>query len=384
MQSPIHEVRGLARRLAAAGSAALLSACPLISLSPGLAAQSPTSTPSVVPASEPQNGPLNTSGGAAAIPAAQAGAAPALEWRPLNRLELAVNDDAFTYARIRAGRSNAQVSEVQLQQEVERMASDVLMAQAGHDLGFSGEIVQSMVQGELARRQEVAGSAAQLADELAERRWTSTSYVEDAKSYIHRTLFVRSVTGRDAGPAGRPYVDRFVRPGRLWLEHQLTKEQPVWITFSAMQFHLSRYGSLEEARDAALAMVERLEAGEDFAQLAEQYELCEPKSGGKQKPVRLEKLAAELPEFFAFARDAKVGDLSAPLEWGRGGSVDSLIVLRLADKSGGGAGPFENALLQQALREQVQSQLDDFHVDQAMGRLFRSAYIDPKPTPRAK
>ncbi len=300
-------------------------------------------------------------------------------WSTLNRLELAVNDDAFTRARLRAGRPGNQASPEQMKQELERLTGDMLMAQAGQDLGFEPDMIQAMVQGELDRRQEVAGTAARLSDELATKRWTSTSYVEDAKSYIYRTLFVRSVTGRDAGPLGRAYVDRYVRPGRLWLETQIAKERPIFVTLRAMQFHLGRYDSKEDAADAANAMLVRLRAGEDFGRLAEEYELCEPGTGGLQKRVRLEELATKIPTFHAFASSAKNGDLSAPLEWGVDGRLNALIVLQMVEKTGGAPGPFEDPRLQQDLRERIQERLDDFHVVEAMERLFRSAHIDPKP-----
>jgi hypothetical protein len=301
-------------------------------------------------------------------------------WQPLNRLELAVNDDALTTARILAGRSRGTNAEERLREEVQRLTGDLLMKQAGRDLGFSDEMVQAILKEELERREARAGTTAQLADQLEQENWTAERYVESAQSYIYRSLFVRSVTGQDAGPLGRPYVDRYVRPGRLWVEYSTAPEPPVVVTLRALQFQLARFGDEERARAQAEAALERLDAGEDFAQLAESQRLCEPGTGGILKPIGLEELRKNFPDFAVFGAQASAGDLSEILEWRRDGELLALVVLKLEAKEGGKSGRFEDPLLQRSLRESVQRQLDEVRIDRALDERYRLAYVFPSRT----
>jgi hypothetical protein len=325
-----------------------------------------------------------------ALPAAPQDPAEEQEWLPLNRVDLIVNEECVTTEDIR-GKVRQRVRRLgldmstpeeraQLIQEVTTdEISNYLKVGAGRDRGFEPEMIQRIVQGEHRSQKERAQSAASLADYWRADGIDSGQYFTNLEESVLALLWTRSVVGLFPGPGGRPYVDRFVRPGRLKYEFERQKSNlalPTLITLQQAQSRPREQGELDNCRTVAEEFHRRIQAGEDFGDVAVELRLAPEDTKGVEGPYELDLLLQiqGLDEFFP---TAEIDDVSGVLPMRESGTLKGFRVVKLVTREEQRAASFVDAEFQRVLTESVQKSLDQGREDVALGELLRAAYVWP-------
>jgi parvulin-like peptidyl-prolyl isomerase len=265
-----------------------------------LALAQSTDTPPVPPAAtqqEPQPGPVQGPAGAPEL---------------LNRIYLVVNEEAVSdadlYRKLReAGRSVTNEEErVRAYQESHAdIVKAKLMSQAGRDLGFDPARVKALVDDDLEGFIEDAGSVSGFGSVLKQSNLDAETFREQRQDFYYRELWQRSVDGRDPGVSGRPYVDRFISPSRLYYQFRrqpIEQLFPARIQVQAIYVSAAQAGSGRRAQELAAALRERALGGEDFGELAKTYSAGggTARQGGllPMTEVEASSAASEPAEFF--------------------------------------------------------------------------------------
>jgi hypothetical protein len=104
---------------------------------------------------------------------------------------------------------------------------------------------------------------------------------------------------------------------------------------------------LELAKELAYKLLERIEAGEDFGELAKQYSHGHMRElGGLWKPVQPQSLAAPYDVLAAEAQKTEAGQIAGPIE-----TSGHVFIMKLEEKQIEGYEPFEN--VQQKVEEKI-------------------------------
>ena len=307
------------------------------------------------------------------------------EFIPLNRVQVIINEECVTLGDVQSkvGRMGRDVT---TQEELATLFQRVvfeeirfrLKAQAGKDLGFDRDMVDRFVKDQIEGRKERAKSAARMAEFLSGT--DSAAYYASTEEYVLAELWTRSVRGQFPGPGGRPYVDRWVRPGilkyeseqrtgRLQLSEQLLLQQLV--------ADPRRTGSSVSARELAVDLREEILAGGDFGRIAEDNECAELGTGGVAKPVPRQRLML-IPELSDFLATAEIGDVSEVLPYrDENGIVRGWRVIKLLDVQRIEAPSFLDLEYQEFLTEERRKGLDQYREDLALTGLLEAAYVWP-------
>jgi hypothetical protein len=189
------------------------------------------------------------------------------------------------------------------------------------------------------------------------------------------------VTGRDAGPSGRPSRDRYVRPGQILHAYRKTRDdlgEPGRVVLQQLIVSTSSAGGEALARELAEELRARALSGEDFGVLAETYGNTEPGSRGITRPMSEQSLSERFPVLAEFLGGAAPGDISKVLPFERDGSVVGFIVVKLLERQEPEAVPFEAPERQQDLSEQILSERDRYWLASGLGELLQASYVWPK------
>jgi hypothetical protein len=347
----------------------------------------------VAAAFAPQDSAAAAPAPAPASPDASA-AARAAGWKRLDAIFLVVNEDALTFQDFyrQAKQLDESLSTPAEEQEVMRRTwvdavSRMLKVQAGKDLGFDPALVKRYVDDEMDRTVERVGSVSELGAELARIELNPERLREGKEEAVYSQLWEGSVDGRAAGPRGRPYVDSFVRPGKLKLEHARNAARAVralQVTLQHLVVSVEDAGGAAQARELAASLRERILAGEDFGLLAEQYgvESLRP-TQGLDEPKDLERLIASSTEdAAAFLRTAKVGDVSGLLPFRPGGELRAfrllkVVALEVGAKADEAPPDFASRAIQEDLRKAIETRERMRRRERALQRLLDAAYVWP-------
>ena len=304
----------------------------------------------------------------------------------LNRLDLVVNDQCLTRMDVMRDAFMGAPSGASPDELRERMAEvmnlrvqSLLKTQAGKDLGFEPSMVQQLVRDELERKEERMGGAAGMGDRVANSLLDSGSFYESTESDILQELWARSVDGRFPGPGGRPYVDRYVRPGRLKFEYERNKGRltlPATVTLQELAIDAQRIGDLGEARAYAEELLNRILAGEDFGEVAVQAGAADRDTKGVLQPLEETRLQG-IPFVDEFIATAEVGDVSDVLPIRLDGVLRGFRVLKLLAYERPEPPPFEDRDFQSDLTRNIQEAMDRGRAEAALARLFDAAYVWP-------
>jgi hypothetical protein len=303
----------------------------------------------------------------------------------LNSIQLIVNEQCITIGdlqRMAAQQGKPATSREEyvrmLEESADQLTRRKLMEQAGRDLGYDENMVRSLVRGELDRTKEAFGSVAALAQELDRASLDSAQLKDDTEDRIYRELWQGSVTGKFMGPGGRPYVDRFVRPGQILLEFErqgASLDLPAKIQLLEMIIAPSLGESPESARQKAELVRSRLVRGEDFYELNATFGI--PGRDPQLEPIEEEKLAV-VPEIKAFVDTASPGDTSEVVPILSTGKLAGFRILRFVGRQEGKAASFVDREFQTQLTEVVRSRRDRISQDRALLRLQEAAYVWPQ------
>jgi hypothetical protein len=176
-------------------------------------------------------------------------------------------------------------------------------------------------------------------------------------------------------------VDRYVRPGQVWLEYRWIRREndlSSQVQLQEMVIDPSRLdGTLESAFEQANRMREEVMAGSEFGDVAVENQAASPTTRGLTKPRRAADFAAQFPEVAEFLAKAELGDVSQVLPYRRNGEVIALLVVKLVDRQRTEETRFDDRRFQADLIERVREGRDDYHEEQATAQLFDSAYVWP-------
>jgi hypothetical protein len=319
-------------------------------------------------------------------PAPSEGRAPA-NGRPaatVDSVQLIVNEDCITIVDLQ--RTAAQKGKPattreeyarMLQESVEQLVRNFLKQQAGQVLGYDKAMIDAVVRDEMDRQRDRFGSVAALAEELDRSSFSSAQLKEDTENYIHRKFWELAVTGRQQGPGGRIYVDRYVRPGLLLLEFKnqgSRLDMPAKVQLEEMIIAPALGESPEQARQKAQLVRSRLAHGEDFYELNNAFGL--PGRDPELAPIEESKLAL-MPEAKVFVDHAAPGDFSEVISIVRGGQLAGFRILRFVGRQEGRAASFVDREFQDQIRAAVQERWDKWNEERALRGLLDAAYVWP-------
>lgn len=315
-------------------------------------------------------------------PAAEGAAA----WQDFDGVALIVNDQIVTFreldallrdARQGAPATTADETSALLAGVAENTITKQLQTQAGRELGIPTDAVAQTVERYLSdeRRDKTAQETESwLADEgagdLGQLRRQVTSE-------LYRTFWVQGETGRGVS-WGRPYRDRYVRPGQLheaYVVNEALLSDPNTYRLQFLVLPTAAWGDPETARAALQDFRTEIEGGADMGALVDEYGaalretrgitdwLTEP--GIKDESVR------------AFVEEAAEGALSPVLEFrAPSGAVEGFQLVRVVARiEGQGAPTFQDAQLQTRLEDLIQSRWDEARLTTASDRLWQTGYI---------
>jgi len=313
----------------------------------------------------------------------------------VDRVEVIVNDEILTYRQVMgtAARSipdGAQPTARQLAELRVKIGMDLiderLKVQGGIDMGFEEEAVMRIVADNTARRVGSAGGVVQMAEKLDAGAISLSEQESELRRKLYRFSWERAVTGVNVGVSGRPYRDRYVRPGKLQLHYELLEEgQPgaEAIQGSPAKYHLQELifripeGSTEgeTTRLRAEAVREELLNGLSFAD-AVRGSSTPQANDGLLPPLTAEQLSRNGgPEMAAFALSARVGEISRPIPIVRGRTIFGWRVMKLLDTDAPLLPIFESPKTQTLLLRQIQAEKDDYLRAEGLKGLNRGAYI---------
>ena len=306
-------------------------------------------------------------------------------FQPLNRVQVIINEECITAADVQAQvarMGQAISSEQELAQAFRAVTTREvvrrLKAQAGKDLGFEKDMINRFVKDQIEGQKEKYKSAAKLGEMLAGT--DSAEHYATTEDFILAALWTRSVVGRFPGPGGRPYVDRFVRPGLLVYESERREGLLQLVEKIVLQQLVAdprRIGSTASAKELAERLREEILAGEDFGRVAEDNECAAMGTGGVQTPYTREYLM-RIPELAEFLAHAEKGDVSEVLPYrDEEGVLRAWRVVKLLDIQREEAESFTDPVYQKQLTEGRQKELDLFREDVALSGLLEAAFVWP-------
>ena len=332
-----------------------------------------------------------------------AGEAPR-KWVPLNNVALIVNEECVTSMDIQrevyfvARRNQIPNDDLQGMKRVQvgvfsQLASSMLEQQAGQDLGFSPEQVERIADDQMEREKERAGSISLLAEDLARREKDSLTLRTETKSYIYGRLYRDAATGKGPSPGGRPSVDHYVRPGRLYFEHrnqQLLQVENRKVQFT--QLIVAEPEGLEPSRNLIEELRQRIVDGDDMGDLAERYGRANKGTRGQSDFLQVSRLKEP---FRSFLTHAEIGDLSEIHPFEHEGEVIGYIVIRVDDVQQPELPEFSDRRNQQAFEKKVGESLEQQLILEGLETLAEAAYVwppgaltggppQPPPTPQER
>jgi hypothetical protein len=303
----------------------------------------------------------------------------------LEGVQLIVNDEAITsndLVRLATMRGSDPSNQRDIKQLLEESANDLtrnlLMQQAGRDLGYDPNLIKAMVRDEKERKKVEIGSITALAEAFEQAHMDSADFNEAIEGHILRSLWEMSTKGVYPGAGGRHYVDRYVRPGQLGLEFKRLGSKldlPAKVVLQEMIIAPRADEDLQGARQRAMLVRARARRGEDFAALNAEFGV--PGFAVDLDPMEESKFA-NVPDVEAFIRSAAPGDVSELLPaTSASGKVGGFRIVRLVERIAGVAKSFEDRAFQEELRRAQIKKRDDFLVERALRRLMDAAYIWP-------
>ncbi|MBM3988630.1 MAG: hypothetical protein FJ294_11830 [Planctomycetes bacterium] len=314
---------------------------------------------------------------------------PATAPEVLNGVYLIVNEEVVTLAEFyrelrRRGKSvtNEEERRKLFQESHADFVRTRLMTQAGRDLGFDAARVDSLVDDDLEGFIEDAGSASAFGEQLKASDLDAETLRAQRRDFYFREFWLRSIDGRDPGVSGRPYVDRFVRPGRmlyLYRRQPIAQLFPSTIQLQAILVSAAQAGSAQKALDLAKALRERALGGEDFGALAETYSADgeSRRRKGLLPKSELARAREAFPDFAEFIDSAAAGAISEPSSLRVEGELVGFLLMRVAELERRDDVDFTDRDVQRLLRERDLRALGELRRDLEVNDLYRAAYIWP-------
>lgn len=312
----------------------------------------------------------------------------------VDRVEVIVNDEILTYRQVMATAARSipagatptprQLADLRTQVGHD-LIDERLAVQGGIDMGFEEEAVNRVVAGTTDRLVGSAGGVVQMADNLDGEGVSLSDQENELRRNLYRFSWERAITGANVGVAGRPFRDRYVRPGRLKLRYellgagQLGAEQ---ISGTSGRYHLQEISfpihgeeGGEPARLRAEIVHRNLEGGLEFAAAVQSSDQPGPNDGLLPPMTGAELARSGGPDVLGFALSAAKGEVSQPMPILRGGRLAGWRLMKLVDTEAPLLPIFELARTQNLLRRMMQTEADDYRREAGLKALNSGAYI---------
>ncbi len=315
-------------------------------------------------------------------------------WQLIDRIAVTVNEEARTEQFLMAGILRGQ-QPVTTPEEIDGRYQEVLtdevkemlVVQAGKDLGFDPAILERQVDYVLEQHRERLGIEG-VSRYLRGRGFSSAEYRDEARREVYATAWERYVIGQETGPNGRQSRDSFVRPGQIWFAYEQNRNAlsvPTTVQVQQLIVGAAAVGGGDAAERLATDLrTQIVEDGADFGELAEIYGQTEPGTKGVTRWLPVGDLCSRFPILCTgFLDDAEVGEISNVLPWRRDGVLIGYIVLKLLGRKEGREAPFTDPEQQVRLRGLIEEQRDRYRTDLGLSELLDASYVWPEEAFRA-
>lgn len=321
---------------------------------------------------------------------------PGPAWEPLDGLDSIVDDRAVTRGEIARiafdplrglPLSTAEDQQRALADARDEVIRSTLRVQAGRRMGLDPLAIDAEVDRWFARQTddlELSGQAAWYRD-LGLDRSAARADVADSFYRLHH---MRSIVGAAEGTFGRPYRDRFVRPGRLHGRYEANREllgEPTRVTLIDLPVLASQvagdldltkreverfYGEIDAAEDPAAKMRQLSATWAGLDDVREARGLLAPISvfPGRETIAHL-----------VWASEASEDSLSPLLPIVHPDTpevVEGYRLLYVVERvEGGPAPPFFDEKIQATLADEMLQELDDARLDWSSDDLREDAFV---------
>lgn len=319
---------------------------------------------------------------------------PARPWRPVDRIEMVVNQDIITASRLerdlnRFKREQKLTSDTEIRAAKTQILTDRvkerLRIQAGANLGVDEKLIDARVVDALERLRERENGTVGLAKFLDSKEISGPDVKRLLRDDIYEQVWQDGQTGKAPGPLGRVAADRYIRPGALRLLFDASIERPAdmkalggsvgRVQFQQVILDPETSGGLEATRALARALAARIEAGEDMAEIA-RANGAGPNADGVTD-VEEAGLRELFPEISAFTSTATPNQISSPIESVSRGKLLVRIV-RFIDREAAVVPDFADATVQETLRKAAERRLEVLRLESAYGPMLRASYVWPE------
>lgn len=329
-----------------------------------------------------------------ASPLARQAEVPARKDRPIERVEMIVNDDILTLRQFqrelkqlqaRGAISNeadfaAAASEVRM-----TLVHDLLAKQAGENMGFDPALVARQVDQWLERERERYDGVVGMSEFLQSQDLEAGEHRTQVEARLYGLFWEQAITGEGPSPSARVSVDSFVRPGLLRFEYNNVVSDPQQlaalggrpqsVTIQILIVDPETSGlDVKAARRLAVDLRERALAGEDLAELNQQYGAA--KRGFQPEPLDEARLVKAQPAVAPFLSTAAPGDLSEVIEWTSEGRTTFRLV-RLVSRDAASAPSLASYDVQRRLSDAIGEQHAEVRKEKAYAELIRGSYVWP-------
>jgi hypothetical protein len=278
---------------------------------------------------------------------------------------------------------------------------DLIMVQAGADLGFDPALVAQLTEREFEQQIERAGGHRAMSESFAQRSLTPDLLKVQIRDRLLAESWRRSHLGRAPGATGRISVDRNIRPGLMRMYYDAFIDSPVraereavgqveaQVRAQLLQVNVVAGGSKEQARANIEVLIDTYRAGDaSFSLLVNQYG---DESSRNQRGIGPPSALAQLGQLRHASVDlgrlvngGEVGEVTPPL-WlevtGRAGEIrtQAWCVYRLAERIPPVPPlPFESRELQADLRAYLLEVLDEQREEVAFTAALHDTHVWPE------
>lgn len=307
-------------------------------------------------------------------------------WLDFDGVALIVNDEIVTLrelnellgkARASSAATTPEDSKELLEKVAENEVTVKLQTQAGAELGIAPEDVDRTITRYLAdqRRNKSAEETetwlrTQGAADLGEMR-------RDVTAELYRSFWVEGQRGKGAA-GGRPFRDRYVRPGQLNEAYLVNRERlgdPTTFRLQFLVLATNAWGDAETAREALVGFRKEIQAGADMGSMVDEYGAVLRESRGISEWMPLGQIPD--PAVKEFCTGAKEGALSEVTEIpGPDETIQGYQLVRIVSRIEGQEPPkFGDADLQTKLEILLQRSWDEDRLTRGSDELWQSAFI---------
>ncbi len=326
------------------------------------------------------------------------------QWILLDRVEIVANTDCLTRRALdrkitqdkrMIGTDTPAEFNALRDHIIEESLDDLLMRQAGEDLGFDEELVDAranyMWEEEVAKQ----GGVTQAARRLSQESKTVNEKREEIADKLYSESWARSLLGHDAGPGGRRLHDRYIRPGQVIQRYQRMKK-----TGLELELALGRAGAtaatydlevllvsprqmktLEAARDKLLQVRAALEADAvDWEDALLNLGEFQPSSVQASRELLVRHFDPGSGALAAFVDEAEEGSYSAVLPYAPPGpqgrrQIEGFTIYKLMGRTPAFVPDFTEPGVQKSLLYYLRTQRDNIRRQEGLAELRAKAYV---------